>query len=89
MNIEKICKNCKHWDNGECEVKYFNKRTHPYQRCNEVALTARESLDGVNREAYVVNMLPTEIIGKFIIDKRIIKKFRWANLNLIKNKNIK
>ena len=46
MSVEKICQNCCHWNDGECEVKYYNKSTHPGQKCNEVALTARESLDG-------------------------------------------
>ena len=43
-----------------------------------------KSLDGVGREAYVINILPTEIIGKFIINKQLIKNIRWGNLNLIK-----
>ena len=34
-----------------------------------------KSLDVVDRPAYVVNMLPVDIIGKFIIDKRIINHF--------------
>ena len=46
MSIEKICKNCTHWNSGECEVKYYNKETYPGQKCNEVALSAKESLDG-------------------------------------------
>ena len=32
-----------------------------------------KSLDGIAYQAYVVNMLPKTIIGKFIIDKRLIK----------------
>ena len=46
MSIEKICKNCSHWNSGECEVKYYNKSTHSGHKCDEVAMTARESLDG-------------------------------------------
>ena len=32
-----------------------------------------KAADGIGRKAYIVNMLPTKIIGKFIIDEPIFK----------------
>lgn len=36
-----------------------------------------KALDGKEYQAHIVNMLPTEIIGEFIIDKRIINEKLW------------
>lgn len=32
-----------------------------------------KAADGIGRKAYIVNMLPIKIIGKFIIDEPIFK----------------
>lgn len=44
--MEKICANCKNWDNGTCTVKYGFSATHSGHRCDEVMIPASDSEDG-------------------------------------------
>ena len=44
--MEKICANCKNWDNGVCTVKYGYNITDQGQRCDEVSIPASDTLDG-------------------------------------------
>lgn len=44
--MEKICKNCKNWQNGICTVKYIYNNTDEYHKCDEISIPAKATDDG-------------------------------------------